>query len=143
MFQRLNIEPESIEHIEFVQYDFTNLVTKKKIITKSVKYQHYKVMNFIVGTYWHRKESIINVPRDKAIMYPENIRVISYDLFADLLDLQGDERDIFMEIIKLNEENNIKALREMWENDDYKLHYDRKTINGFLENNTRLDYWME
>jgi len=143
LFQRLNIDPEDTEHIRFVQFDFTNAVTKKNIINKAVKYQHHKVLTFIVGTSWRREDSTINIPNDKAIMYPENIKVISYDLFVDLLDLQGEERDDFMEIIKLNEGNKMEALREMWENDDQEFHYAGKDLKGFLENNTSLDFWMD
>ncbi len=144
LFQRLNIEPESIEHIEVVQFDFTNLVTKKNIINKATKYQHHKVLTIIVGTSWRKKVCTINLPNVKAIMYPENIKVISYELFADLLDLQGAERDEFMEIIKLNEGNKIEALQEMWEmRKNQELHYAKKDLIGFLDNNANLDFWMK
>lgn len=59
----------------------------------------------------------------------------------DLLDLQGNERDEFIKIIKLNEGNKIEALREMWKNTNQKLHYVRGDLKGFLENNTSLDFW--
>ncbi len=143
LFERLNIVPKNIDHFEFVQFDFTNLTTEGNIIRKAIKYQHYKVMTFIVGTSWRLKESTINIPNDKAIIYPENLKVISYNLLADLLDLQGDEKEGFLEIIKLNEGNKIEALRKMWKNDDQKLHYAREDLKGFLENNTSINYWME
>jgi len=144
LFQRLNIKPENIKHIKFVQFDFTNSATKENIIKKATKYQHHKVLTFIVGTFWRREDSTINIPKEKAIMYPENLKVISYELFADLLDLQGAERDEFMEIIKLNEGNKIEALREMWEmRKNQELHYAKEDLKGFLDNNANLDFWMD
>ncbi len=143
LFQRLNIDPEDIKHIRFVQFDFTNWVSKENIINKAIKYQHYEALIFIVGTSWRYEKLIIEIPNDKAILYPENIKVISYELFADLLDLQGAERDEFMEIIKLNEGNKLEALKKMCDNDNQKLHYTGDDIKGFLEDNTLLDFWMK
>lgn len=122
LFQRLNIDLRNVEQIKFVQFDFTNSIKAENIIDKSINYQHHEIMTFIVGTFWY-KDFIKDIPDNNLIIYPENVRVIRYDLFADLINLQGKERSEFMKIIELNKRNQIDNLIKLLRISDQNLHY--------------------
>ncbi len=127
--KELGINPERLEHIKVVLFDYTSWLHKINIMEKILKYQHSKIMFFIVGTYWSQKwiGRVRKLPKDKRIKYPENIRIIKWDLFADLLNLSNDNRKQFEEVIKLSRLRDLETLIELNEQNDYKLHRLKKS----------------
>jgi len=134
--QKLNIKLANLKDIKFVQFDFTSLLNEDNFLNKIEKYQHDEVLTFIIGTYWYKDwdDCIIELPNNKLIKFPDNIKIISPILFADLLDLQGEDRDKFLEIINLNEMNEIEALREMSEEEKINLNYTKELENDLKKN---------
>ena len=134
--QKLNIKLKNLQGIKFVQFDFTSLLNENNFLNKIEKYQNYEVLTFIVGTYWYKDwdDGIIELPNNKLIKFPDNIKIISPNLFIDLLDLQGEDRDKFLEIINLNEMNEIEALREIFEKENINLHYTKDLENDLKKN---------
>ncbi len=143
--KELNIDPKELDHIEVVLFDYTGWLHKRNIIDKIEKYQHSKIMLFIVGTYllpnWIAR--VKKLPKDKRIKYPENIRIISLDLFADLLNLSDDNRKQLEEVIKLTRLRDLETLRRLNERNNYKLHRLKKSKNRKKGTKNDLDAFLK
>jgi len=103
------------DHIKAIQFDFTNDITDQNIIDKSIKYERPDLMLYIVGTNWYPYDPIKKLPNDSSILYPENTKVISNELLADFIGLQGEDRNRFEHIINLNYDKNIDSLKTLHE----------------------------
>jgi len=104
------------DHIKAIQFDFTNDITDQNIIDKSIKYERPDLMLYIVGTNWYPYDPIKKLPNDSSILYPENTKVISNELLADFIGLQGEDRNRFEHIINLNYDKNIDSLKTFFKN---------------------------
>lgn len=102
-------------HIKAIQFDFTNDITDQNIINKSIKYERPDLMLYIVGTNWYPYDPIKKLPNDSSILYPENTKVISNELLADFIGLQGEDRNRFEHIINLNYDKDIDSLKTLHE----------------------------
>lgn len=62
-------------------------------------------MLFILeGRFNYGRNTLANfLPKDKTIIFSQNIEVISPNLFADLIGKMGEYRNMFEKIIELNE----------------------------------------
>ncbi|MFX1268967.1 MAG: hypothetical protein ACFFAK_13490 [Promethearchaeota archaeon] len=110
--QSLNTQ---FDHIKAIQFDLTNNITNENIFKKSIKYQHPDIMLYIVGTQWYPYDPVKPLPNDKNILYPNNIKVISYELFADFIKLRGKAKGHFEQIIDLNYNTDINTLKKIHE----------------------------
>lgn len=131
-----------IDHIKAVQFDFTNDITDENINNKSLKYQHPEIMTYIVGTQWYPYDPVKELPNNKQILYPENIRVINHDLFSELIGLEGKSKEIFDQIISLNNHGNIEALKQIHESEDVQLHDSNKLKEDLMEKNYRINEYF-
>jgi len=57
-------------------------------------------------------DSIKTLPKHEGILYPDNIKVICHDLFAEFIGLQADALENYEQIIDLNSTSLKKDLRE-------------------------------
>ena len=90
-------------------------------------------MLFIVGTKWDYFEEVKKLPNNSIIKYPENIKIISHNLFADFIGILGEEREIFDRIIELNNNKELDALRTLFYNDlSYVDTYNAKDLKNEL-----------
>jgi len=142
--KELKIDPKKLDHIEVVLFDYTRSLKKRTIMDKIMKYQHLNIMLFIVGTYWFYNwiARVKSLPKDKRIKYPENIRIIRWDLFADLLNLSDDNRKRLKEIIKLSRLKDLETLRRLNEQNNYKLHRLKKSKNKKKGSKNNLDAFL-
>ena len=108
------------DHIKAIQFDLTNDVTDNNIIRKCLKYQRPDLMLYIVGTRWYPYDLVKPLPKDKSIIYHENIKVISHELFTDLIGLQGKTKEHFEQIIDLNDNVDIDTLTKIHELNNIK-----------------------
>ncbi|MFX1499795.1 MAG: hypothetical protein ACFFDH_02385 [Promethearchaeota archaeon] len=109
--ESLKLTPSFIENIKGMQFDYTNDLSYENILEKIEKYQSKDTILFIVGTKWDFYDNIIEVPQDDLVKYPENIKIINHELFADFINISGNDRDIFDKIIQLNQEKALDALK--------------------------------
>ena len=116
----LKIDSNKIDHIKTTQVDFTNDVSNENIVNKIEKYQSKDTILMIVGTKWYPYEETKPLPDDARIKYPENIKVISHDLFADLIGLEGENREYYNKVIEFNYYNNLNSLKALY---NYDLSY--------------------
>jgi len=107
-----------LDHIKAIQFDLTNDITVQNIINKSIKYERPDLKLYIVGTNWYPYDPIKNLPNDSSILYPENTKVISHELLADFIGLQGEDRNRFEHIINLNYDEDINSLKKLHENNN-------------------------
>ena len=96
-----------------MQVDLTNDITDRNVLEKCRKYQDPNLMLYIVGTRWYPYEPVKDIPNDRSILYPENLKVISHDLFADFIGLQGEAKEHYDQIIDLNYRGDINALKDI------------------------------
>ena len=73
-----------------------------------------------MGTKWYSFEETKPLPEDVMIKYPENVKVISYSLFADLVGLEGENRDHYNRVIECNYDNDLNSLKTLY---NYVLSY--------------------
>ncbi|MHA2339974.1 MAG: hypothetical protein ACXACX_21960 [Candidatus Hodarchaeales archaeon] len=118
----LEINYKDLESIESIQFDFTNDIRDENIIHKINKYQSENTLLFIVGTRWYFYDEIKHLPQDNKIKYPENVRVISHNLSADLIGLKGEDKALYDKIIELNYDRDLDSLKALY-------NYDLSSIN--------------
>ncbi|MFX1298952.1 MAG: OmpL47-type beta-barrel domain-containing protein, partial [Promethearchaeota archaeon] len=113
--EELAIDPANVEHIKALQFIYTSDLSEEKIIELSATYQTIDIMLFIVGLSWptFQYEQTMNLPQDDRIDYPENIRIINHELFADLVGLEDKFRSRFDKIIELHQSFDSNALKKI------------------------------
>jgi len=143
--KELKIDPKKLDHIKVALFDYTSWFHKANIMDKIEKYQHSKIMLFIVGTHWFQSwvSRVKKLPKDKRIKYPENIRIIKWDLFADLLNLSDDNRKQLKEIIGLSRLKDLETLRKLNEQNNYKLHRLKKSKTKRKGSKNDLDAFLK
>ncbi|MBA7507071.1 hypothetical protein ES706_05787 [subsurface metagenome] len=143
--EELRLNPKKLEHIEFVQFDYTNWLDDKNILAKILKYQHPNIMLFIVGTFWYENwdSRVKPLPKDHRIDYPKNINIISSDLFAEFIKLNEENRQIFDYLIYLNKIGDINGLKQINKNNKYKLNFSEILQKKFKIEHSKhsLDKW--
>ena len=72
-------------------------------------------MLYIVGTKWYPYDSVKTLPKHEGILHPDNIKVISHDLFAEFIGLKADALDNYEQIIDLNYNSDISTLKSIHE----------------------------
>lgn len=130
--ETLGISPKNISKIKATQFDFTNDLCEENIINKIEKYQSPKTLFFIIGTKWNSYNDVKELPKNDLIKYPENIRVISHDLFADLIGISGKDRELFNRIIDFNNNKDLEALKTLY-------NFDLSSINTYNRNHLKED----
>ena len=95
-------------------FDYTSDLSNDNIKDKTIKYQKRDMMLFIVGTRW--KGWIKNA--NKQIIYTKfrNVIIIRYDLFAELIVLEGKFLEYFNHALNLYYSFNLTDLRDFYEN---------------------------
>jgi len=78
--EKLELDLYQLNQIKSTQIDFTNDISNENLINKVEKYQAEDSLLVIIGTRWNLYDEVKHLPIDDKIKYPENIRVISYDL---------------------------------------------------------------
>ncbi|MFX1276977.1 MAG: hypothetical protein ACFFBP_06825 [Promethearchaeota archaeon] len=103
------------EDIEILMFDYTNDITEKNILKKILKYQHKKIMFFIIGMKWPSwwKNQVKEPPNEKVVKYPKNIKIISPAFFSYLIDLDGYYQRYFQNILDFNYNWDIDSLDQL------------------------------
>ena len=123
----LGISPKDIWNIKATQFDFTNDLCEENILNKIEKYQSPDTLLFIVGTKWISYSEVKQLPNNDIIRYPKNIRIISHELFADFIGISGKDRVLFNNIIDLNNNKDLEALKTLY-------NYDLSSISTYNRN---------
>jgi len=119
---KLDLEPKNLDYIKNTQFDFTNDVNDENLIDKIEKYQSEDSLLVIVGTRWFQYDDIKPLPIDDRIKYPENVRVVSHNLGATLIGLEGENKGLYDKIIDFNNDHDLDALKALY-------NYDLSSIN--------------
>ena len=115
--EMLKIDSKKLDHIKATQVDFTNNISDENIVNKIEKYQSKDTLLMIVGTRWYPYKETKPLSEDSSIKYPENIKVISHDLFADFINLEGENRDSYNKVIDLNYDHDLNSLKAFFNYD--------------------------
>lgn len=140
--EKLGLDLESLRRIKATQFDFTNDMCHENLINKIVKYQSQDTLLIIVGTRWYLYDEIKYLPVDDRIKYPENVRVISHNLGADLIGLKGKDKAFYERIIEHNYNHDLDSLKALYTKDlsSIKSHNTQELKkdliqNGFIQEN--------
>lgn len=108
----LDIDKNLYSKIKAIVFEFTSDTTFANVIKKVSKYQHPQIMLFIINTskYWKDPTSIII--NDMDVIYPDNFRIINYDLFLKLIGLNEEYKRRFLEIIEYITKRDIENLKK-------------------------------
>ena len=117
LVEALGISPKDMWNIKATQFDFTNDLCEENILNKIEKYQSPGTLILIVGTKWNSYSAVKELPNNDIIKYPKNIKIISHELFADLIGISGKDRVIFNKIIDLNNNKDLEALKILYNYD--------------------------
>jgi predicted DNA-binding protein YlxM (UPF0122 family) len=112
--EKLNLNPEILNHLKSTQLDFTNDIRDENLINKVEKYQSEDSLLIIVGTRWFLYDDIKYLPVDDKIKYPENVKVISHNLGADLIGIKGNDKEFYEKIIDFNYNHDLDSLRALY-----------------------------
>jgi hypothetical protein len=116
-----------IEKNEYLLIDYTNVFRRKyqlhtkRLYIKSVKYlkNPKKVLLFFIGTKWSVFANVFNLPKylkyRKKVIKTSKMAVISPELLAKIIGLEGSSLKLFKEIIKYNKEADLEGLYEIIE----------------------------
>ncbi len=106
--KELELNPDNLKHVKAIQFLYTNDTTDKNIIKLSIGYQAADIMLFIISTrqltyYYH---DLIELPSDKRIRCPNNIKVVTHKLFAEFIGFEENFEEVYDSIINscLNED---------------------------------------
>jgi len=115
LIDELQINPDTIEHINAIQFFFTNDLSEEELINACRTYQNPQMVLFIVGIPWPILEydEVMKIPMDKSIRFRDNIRIINIDLFIRLIGMDGQYKDNLLEIIELD--FNYEKLQKIFE----------------------------
>ena len=117
LMEALGISQRDIKNIKATQFDFTNDLCEENILNKIEKYQSPGTLFLIVGTKWISYSDVKELPTNDIIKYPKNIKIISHELFADLIGISGKDRVLFNNIIDLNNNKDLEALKILYNYD--------------------------
>ena len=121
----IGLKTAIIKNVKAFIFEFTSDLSRNNIIAKIKKYQHPEIFLFIVGIRWHNGQ-IKELPQDEAILYKNNIRIISPYLFAKLIDLKGVLLENFKDILFFNLEWDLDSLRKIPVLDKKKIYRTNK-----------------
>ncbi|MFX1595757.1 MAG: DUF2341 domain-containing protein, partial [Promethearchaeota archaeon] len=118
----LKFNTKNIGNINAIQILYTKNLNADAIVKYCQKYQNPEMMLFIVGVEWlaYHYEDTLNLPHDRTISYPENIKIINLNLFSRIFQLTDAYQTEFSRIINLND--NLEALKELYESNEIALH---------------------
>ena len=115
LFDELEISPDTIEHINAIQFFFTNDLSEESLINACRAYQNPQMFLFIIGLPWPVLEydEVMKIPMDNSIRFRDNIRIISVDLFIQLIGMRDQYKDNIMQIIE--HDFNYEKLQKIFE----------------------------
>ncbi len=114
---KLELTPKDLNPIKNTQFDFTSDISDENLIKKIEKYQSEESLLIIVGTRWFQFDDIKPVPNDERIKYPETVRVISHTLGADLIGIEGNNKELFERMIDFNNNHDLNSLKAFYNYD--------------------------
>jgi len=120
--EKLELDPKNLDHIKSTQFDFTSDISYENLLNKIEKYQSEDSLLVIVGTRWYLYDDIKHLPVDDKIKYPENVRVISHNLGADLIGLKGEDKNLYDKISEFSYNHDLDSLKALY-------NYDLSSIN--------------
>ena len=103
LVRELGLYPENLSNITTIQFVYTDDLSFNSIIEICQEHQNPSIIMFIIGIIWpsaFQDRQSFAPPEDKSIICKENIRIIDYTLFANLIGLEGEYRDLFFKTIR-------------------------------------------
>ncbi|MFW9894683.1 MAG: S8 family peptidase, partial [Candidatus Thorarchaeota archaeon] len=108
LVRELGLYPENLSNITTIQFVYTNDLSFNSIIEICQEHQNQEILMFVLGFNWpstFQDRHAFAPPEDDSIMHRENIRIIDYILFANLIGFRGENRELFFKTIKSYEKS--------------------------------------
>ncbi len=110
--KKLNINSNNFKNLKLIIVEITSDLSDSNLVEKVLKYQHQDVFLFIVGYKWYFDDSIKTIPNDYRVLFSENIRILSVELFAQLIGISEKQLKKIKHYEKLAENHDIKSLKQ-------------------------------
>jgi len=130
-----DLDPSIREKIKAIQIIFTEDLTNKNVLRLCRNFQRKDIILIIIGIKWPTEvESLtIEIPADRKIKYPKNIKIYHYELFYKSLGLKGAYEAAFQEIIDLYNKSEFNTLQIYHESSNIKIHGTDELLNDLRE----------
>ncbi|MFX1500463.1 MAG: hypothetical protein ACFFDH_05795 [Promethearchaeota archaeon] len=124
LLNKLGLDVNSLKRLKAFMFDYTSDLSYDNIKDKRIKYQKRDIMLFIVGTRWNGW--IINTNKQILNTKYKKLSIIRYDLFAELIGLEGKYLKLYKHALNLYHSFNLTDLRKFSED----LRFQLLQING-------------
>lgn len=108
----LDITPHTFKNLKVINIEITSDLSDLNLVKKILKYQRPDVFLLIVGYKWYFDDLIKMIPRDNKVLFPENIRIVSIELFAQLIRMSENELEKIKYYEYLSENHDITSLKK-------------------------------
>ncbi|MCK5641934.1 MAG: hypothetical protein KAJ19_14115, partial [Gammaproteobacteria bacterium] len=123
------------DKIKAIKIVFSEDMSNKNIQALCENFQNSSMILMIVGIKWPKEigTQTFEVPQDKRIKYRENIKIVHYESFAELIGLKGVYEMAFKEIIRLYDNLDINLLHKSHESSTVKMHDTKELLQDLKE----------
>jgi len=120
--EELDIDPANLDNINAVQVLFPVDLSVEAIINYCQKFQNPEMILLIVGLEWpaYNYGEIINLPTDKSIKYPKNVKIVNFNVFSRIFLINEQYQKDLQNII--NSHYDFDSLNESFEKTRTVLH---------------------
>ena len=108
----LNITYHTFKNLKIIAIEITSDLSDLNLVKKILKYQRPDVFLLIVGYNWYFDDLKKMVPKDNRVIFPENIRILSIELFAQLIGMSENDLEKIKYYEHLTENYGIKTLKK-------------------------------
>jgi len=129
------LDPSIWDKIKAIQIIFSEDMSNNNIQRICEDFQSSSMILMIVGIKWpvDKETQIIEVSQTEKIKYPENIKVVHYEFFAEIIGLKGDYEVALKETIDLFEKSELEILQDLHNSSTVKMHDTEELLQDLKE----------
>ncbi|MHA2398490.1 MAG: DUF2341 domain-containing protein [Promethearchaeota archaeon] len=130
-----DVDPSIRDKIKAIQILFVEDISNTDIRKLAKMFQNPSMIFIIIGIKWSKdvESQIVELNQDKKIRYPENIKLVNYHLFADLIGLKGTYKVALEEIVHLYDHSDIDILQKSHESSTVRMHDTKELIQDLKD----------
>ncbi len=130
-----DLDPSIRDKIKAIQIIFSEDISNQNIQRICEDFQSSSMILMIIGIKWPKdsETQTIEVPQNKKIKYPENIKIVHYELFSKLIGLKGDYEVALREIFNLYDKSELDLLHDSHNFSTAKMHDTEELLQDLKE----------
>ncbi|MHA2030362.1 MAG: hypothetical protein ACW99Q_13300, partial [Candidatus Kariarchaeaceae archaeon] len=130
-----DVDPSIRDKIKAIQILLVEDLSNTNVQKLATTFQSSSMIFMIIGIKWPKDgmSQTFELNEDKQIKHPENIKLVNYDLFGNLIGLKGAYIVALREIIHLYDNSDIDVLRQSHESSTIKMHDTKELIQDLKD----------